>query len=156
VRLSLSLSLSLRLSLTLTLILALTLTRSAAPHGARQWLRRAAEHARSEAAAFGAAAFGAGGGGARGGGARGGGAARYYATTTAAALEALPSGALELLLRGEPNETPLPAARAAIFRAPAAGALNWCDGRGWACCAPTARPPTCGVFVLPAAALRAA
>eukprot|EP00964_Phaeocystis_antarctica_P032596 scaffold18452_cov64-Phaeocystis_antarctica.AAC.7 len=91
-----------------------------------------------------------------GGGAHGGGAARYYAITTAAALEALPSAAPELLLRGEPNDTPLPAARADMFKAPAAGALDWCYGRGWACCAPTARPPTCGVFVLPAAALRVA
>ena len=114
---------------------------SAAPHGARQWLRRAAAHARADSAA---------------GGSGHGGAARYYALTTAAALEALPSAALELLLRGEPNDTPLPAARADMFKAPAAGALDWCYGRGWACCAPTARPPTCGVFVLPAAALRAA
>jgi len=109
-------------------------------------LRRAAEHARQEAANNPA---GGGGGG-------GGGAARYYATTTAAALEALPAAALELLLRGEPNDTPLPAARAALFKAPAAGALDWCHGHGWACCAAAARPPTCGVFVLPAAALRAA
>ena len=29
-------------------------------------------------------------------------------------------------------------------------------GSVWACCAAAARPPTCGVFVLPAAALRAA
>ena len=70
--------------------------------------------------------------------------------------QALPAAALELLLRGEPNDTPLPAARAALFKAPAAGALDWCYGHGWACCAAAARPPTCGVFVLPAAALRAA
>ena len=102
-------------------------TWAAAPQGARQWLRRAAAHA------------------------RGGGAARHYAVATAEALAALPPEALKLLLLGEPDATPLPAS--AWRTAPVRGALDWCRGRGWACCA-ARRPPACGVFVVPAAALR--
>ena len=70
-------------------------TWAAAPLGGRQWLLRAAAHARGEVGP-------------------GGGTARHYALATAEAIAALPTEALELLLLGRmPDAPPLPQSKRA-------------------------------------------